>query len=206
MYAEMLRDDMVPGEERKHDYYEIITAESERLSRLIQNVLELARLERGNRPMNLEVGNPGPLLREVVRTLAPHATDRGFELVVQAPDDLPAVRFDRDGLTQVLINLVDNAIKFSAEAADKRVIIEARPSAGGIALRVVDFGPGVPQRHLRNLFQPFYRGERELVRRTQGTGIGLALVSGLVRGMGGAVRAWNPTAGGFAVELSLVGA
>lgn len=203
MYAEMLRDDMVPSDERKHDYYEIITAESERLSRLIQNVLELARLERGSRPMNLEVGDPAPLVREVARTLAPHAADRGFTLEVDAPPALPPVRFDRDGLTQVLINLVDNAIKFSADAAEKRVIIEASASGGGVTLRVRDFGPGVPQRHMRHLFQPFYRGERELVRRTQGTGIGLALVSGLVRGMGGAVRAWNPPQGGFLVELSL---
>lgn len=203
MYAEMLRDDLVPSEDKRRAYYETITAESERLTRLIQNVLELARLERGTRALQVEVGDPVAVLREVARFLAPHAAERGFVLEVVAPDGLLSVRFDRDALTQVLMNLVDNAIKFSADATDKRVVLEAGLVEGGVSLSVRDFGPGVPQRHLRRIFEPFYRGERELVRRTQGTGIGLALVSGLVARMGGKVKAWNPPGGGLRVEIGL---
>lgn len=203
MYAEMLRDDLVESEDKRRSYYEIITSESERLTRLIQNVLELAKLERGSRALRPEVGDPAAVLREVARTLGPHAAERGFNLEVAAQGPLPAARFDRDALTQVLVNLVDNAIKFSSEAQDRWIVLEAEAVEDGVCLRVRDHGPGVPARHLRRIFEPFYRGERELTRRTQGTGIGLALVDGLVRGMGGRVRAWNAREGGLVVELRL---
>jgi len=203
MYAEMLRDDLVESDEKRHGYYEIITSESERLTRLIQNVLELAKLERGTRSLRPEVGDPAAVLSEVARTLGPHAAERGFNLEVAVSGPLPAARFDRDALTQVLVNLVDNAIKFSSDAQDRWIVLEAEAAEDGVCLRVRDHGPGVPARHLRRIFEPFYRGERELTRRTQGTGIGLALVDGLVRGMGGRVSAWNAREGGLVVELHL---
>ncbi len=203
MYGEMLRDDLVSSEEKRRSYYEIITLESERLTRLIQNVLELAKLERGARSLAIEVGDPVPVLREVARTLGPHAAEHGFTLEVLALAPLPSVRFDRDALTQVLVNLVDNAIKFSSDASDRRILLEARPTADGVTLAVRDHGPGVPARQLRRVFEPFFRGERELTRKTQGTGIGLALVDGLVRGMGGRVSASNAREGGLVVELTL---
>lgn len=203
MYAEMLRDDLVPSDEKRREYYAIIGSESERLTRLIQNVLELAKLERGRRVVALEVGDPSEVLGEVARTLGPHAAERGFALELQIDGPLPAARYDRDALTQVLVNLVDNAIKFSAEAADRRVVLQAGADGDGLFLRVRDHGPGVPPRQLRHVFEPFWRGERELVRRTQGTGIGLALVDGLARAMGARARAWNAPEGGLVVELRL---
>jgi len=206
MMAEILRDGMVPSEERRQQYYETITAESERLSRLIANVLELARLERGSRQVERVVGPVGPLLEAVIEILGPHAKERGFSLEIEASPDLPPVSMDRDALLQVLVNLVDNAIKFAAGAEDKRIVLQARAVGGEIVLSVRDHGPGVPAGQLRRIFQPFYRGERELTRRTKGTGIGLALVAGLVRRMGGRVDARNHPEGGLEVRVVLVGA
>ncbi len=203
MMAEILRDGMVPGPERAQQYYETITAESERLSRLIGNVLELARLEKGSREVERVVGPVGPLLEQVVDILGPHAKERGFSLELEVAPDLPPVSMDRDALLQVLVNLVDNAIKFAASAEDKRVVLQARAAGAEIVLSVRDHGPGVPSGQLRRIFQPFYRGERELTRSTKGTGIGLALVAGLVRRMGGRVDARNHPEGGLEVRVVL---
>jgi signal transduction histidine kinase len=201
MYGEMLRDGIVPTEEKRAEYYRTITTESERLSRLIDNVLEFSRLEKGTREMNLVVGDLAPVVEEAVEWLRPHAEKEGFGLVVEAAPGLPPVRFDRDALVQVVFNLVDNALKYARDATDKRIRVECCVQDGEVALLVRDSGPGVPARHLSRLFEPFYRGEDELTRRTQGTGIGLALVKGLSERMGGVISGRNADAGGFEVRI-----
>ncbi len=208
MYSEMLRDGFVLNEGKRAEYYETMAAESERLSRLIQNVLELSNLEHNRASTGAEpsVGAVRPVLEEAIRVLERHARDKGFTIELDAPDDLPTVRFERDGLLQVLINLVDNAIKFSQGTDTKVVVVQARAAGHGIALSVRDHGPGVPQRQLKRIFQPFFRGERELTRKTKGTGIGLALVKGIVERMGGQVTARNHPAGGFEVLVALTSA
>ena len=202
MYGEMLRDGMVP-EARRVKYYTTITEESERLSRLIDNVLTLSRLEKGSGLVQLRVGEVGPAVERAVAVLRPHAQQRGFSLDVRIAPALPPVAIDEDALAQVLVNLVDNALKFAADAPDKRIELEVVALEGAIQLRVRDRGPGVPARQLSRIFQPFYRGERELTRQTQGTGIGLALVEGLVGGMGGTVSARNHPGGGFEIAVRL---
>ena len=203
MYGEILREGMVPSEEKRQEYYGTITAESERLSRLIDNVLELSRLEKGTRTVHATVGSIGPVLEEVARILRPHARKMGFELELQVAADLPAATFDRDALQQVLINLVDNALKFACNAEDKIVTLACERAGDELVLRVRDRGPGVPSVQVGRVFQPFFRGERELTRRTKGTGIGLALVKGLVEQMGGRVAARNHPGGGFEVSIAL---
>lgn len=203
MYGEMLRDGVVPDPNKQQRYYTHITAEAERLSRLIGNVLELARLEKGRRPMNPTVGDAGDALRAVAELFGPQAAAAGFELVVEAPAGLPAVKVDRDALVQVIFNLVDNAVKYARDAEDRRVVLRAEAAGDGVALVVRDHGPGVPARQLRQVFEPFFRGERELTRTAKGTGIGLALVRGLIDGMGGAVVARNAQGGGLEVRITL---
>jgi len=211
LHGEMLRDGMVVDEARRQDYYCTITAECERLSRLVNNVLELARLEKGERHLETRIGPLAPLLRELVAVVEPHARACGFTVAVDlggaalagGDDQGPSVRYERDALLQVLINLVDNALKFARDATDKRVLVSARIDGDHVRLCVRDHGPGVPERQLTRIFQPFYRGERELTRTTTGTGIGLSLVKGLCEAMGGAVRARNLIAGGFEVEVAL---
>lgn len=207
MYSEMLRDGYVLSEDKRDEYYATMAAESERLSRLIQNVLELSRLEKGaNRGGgDLVTGDVRPVLEEGLRVLERHARDRGFTLRLEVEPDLPAVRYERDGLLQVLINLVDNGIKFSKDADPREVVVEALRKGDGVQVRIRDHGPGVPQKQLRSIFQPFFRGERELTRRTKGTGIGLALVKGIVERMGGSVTARNHPDGGFEVRVGLAG-
>jgi signal transduction histidine kinase len=203
MYGEMLRDDLVPSESKRREYYRTITDESERLSRLINNVLEFSRLEKGTRSMHLVAGPIGGVLEEAAERLRPHARREGFELVLDVDADLPPLRFDRDALLQVLFNLVDNAMKYARDAQRREIRIEARCQGGGAVLAVRDFGPGVSARQAARVFEPFYRGEHELTRTTKGTGIGLALVKELAERMGAAVSAANVAGGGFRVQLAL---
>jgi signal transduction histidine kinase len=203
MYGEMLRDGLVPNDAKRQEYYGTITAESERLSRLIDNVLEFSRLEKGTREMRLVVGPLGPVVDEVAALLRPHAEREGFTLRADVEPDLPPVRFERDALFQVLLNLVDNAIKYARGASIRDVTIEVRRHGPGVSIAVRDHGPGVAPRHLVRIFEPFHRGEDELVRTTQGTGLGLALVESLVARMGGTVAGRNASGGGFEVRVEL---
>ncbi|RIK89351.1 MAG: hypothetical protein DCC71_26025, partial [Proteobacteria bacterium] len=203
MYGEMLRDDLVPGEAKRREYYRTITAESERLSRLVDNVLEFARLEKGAREMRVEAGAVGPVVEEVAALLAPHAASLGFALRARVEPELPPVRFERDALLQVLVNLVDNATKYARDAASREIVLACRREGDGVVVGVRDRGPGVASRHLGRIFEPFHRGEDELVRTTQGTGLGLALVKSLVERMGGTVRGDNAPGGGFEVRVAL---
>lgn len=202
MYAEMLRDGMVPTSERQRAYHHTITMEADRLGRLISNVLELARLERGGPGPTEVVGAIEPVLREAVEIVRPHAAQAGFALVVTVEPDLPPVRIDRDALIQIVVNLVDNAVKFAAQG-ERTVALALSRDGERVLLRVRDHGPGVPRAHLRKVFDPFWRGERELTRKTRGTGLGLALVRGLCEQSGGRVTAGNHPDGGFQVSVLL---
>ncbi len=203
MYGEMLRDGMVPKEDKRQQYYEVMTAETERLTRLVQNVLELSQLEKKKRSMKIEVGNVLPVVEEALALIEPHAEKQGFSLRLVAEDSLPQVRFDRDALLQVLFNLVDNALKYSRNADHKEIVLSCLKQGERVAVTVTDHGPGVRRRHLKKIFEPFYRAESELTRTSKGTGIGLALVRGLVEQMGGSVAGANGANGGFEVEVSL---
>ncbi len=201
MYGEMLRDGIVLEEGRRLEYYETITSEAERLTRLIDNVLEFSRLERGQRRLDTLRQPLGPLIEEVSRILTPHARAQEFRLELELEAGLPAVQFDRDAVAQILFNLVDNALKYARDAQRKEVVIRVAREGAAIGLSVTDFGPGVPREQLPHVFDAFYRGEQELTRKNKGTGIGLALVKGLCEEMGLEISARNRPEGGFEVTL-----
>jgi signal transduction histidine kinase len=201
MYGEMLRDGLVASEAKRDEYYRHITTESERLSRLINNVLEFARLEKGTRAMVLTTGSLAPAVRDLAALVRPHVEGQGLALDVEVDDALPPVRFEPDALMQVLWNLLDNAVKYARDAEPKRVALRCWSDDGGVHVAVRDHGPGVAPRHLGRIFEPFYRGESELTRRSQGTGLGLALVRGLVERMDARVSGRNVTDGGFEVDI-----
>ena len=203
LYGEMLRDGLVPDEAKRRQYFSVITAESERLTRLVNNVLELAKLQRKRQDVSLIAGPVEPVLREVVDIVEPHAKKEGFEIRIQVSPDLPDALYDRDGLQQVLFNLIDNAIKYANNGSKKLILIEAEQRDTGVSVSVSDHGPGLSERYVGKVFEPFFRGESELTRTAKGTGIGLALVRGLVESMGGKVTAENLAGGGFKVRLSL---
>lgn len=153
--------------------------------------------------LDLLVGDISAVAREVVESFRPHAQREGFDVSFESAQALPAVRFERDALTQVLFNLLDNALKYSARAEQRTIAVRCEPAAqGGVHLFVSDRGPGVPVGQLELIFEPFYRAQNELTRTQKGTGIGLSLVRGLVTRMHGTVRGRN-LAPGFEVCVTL---
>jgi signal transduction histidine kinase len=191
MYGEMLMAGWA-DEARKQSYYEYIHAESERLSRLIENVLQLARLtHRGPQIEGKRV--TGAELMDLVRSkIATQAERAGFRVELRNEAEAAEVFVDADAFTQIVINLVDNALKFSRSAERKVIEIACRPErSGGVLLTVRDYGPGIPKGQLKKIFELFYRPMNELTRETVGTGIGLALVRELSHTMGGRVEARN---------------
>jgi signal transduction histidine kinase len=205
MHAEMLEENLVDGAPKRREYYRTITRESERLSRLIDNVLTFAQLERRNHRLEVRVGDISGVVRESVDVLRPHVQAHAFTIELQLPSPvtlLPEVRFEPDSLKQVLFNLVDNALKYARDGAERKIVVRCLPEADGVALSVCDQGPGVRRDQLKTIFEPFFRGENELTRKNQGTGLGLSLVKGLASAMGASVRCEN-TRPGFAVHLNL---
>jgi signal transduction histidine kinase len=203
MYGEMLKAGWA-DEAKKQTYYDYIHSESERLSRLIENVLQLARLTRNTQHFDLKRATVAELMDMVRSKIATQVERAGFALAVRndAPADTEVV-IDPDCFTQIVINLVDNALKFSAGAGRKAVeIASRRESDGRVLLTVRDFGPGIPKSQMKKIFDLFYRPENELTRETAGTGIGLALVRQLAAAMDGRVDVRNCEPGAeFRVSL-----
>jgi signal transduction histidine kinase len=187
MYSEMLREGWA-ADEKRPGYYRYIHDEAERLSRLVTNVLQLARMSRDELRVEVRPVGLAEALAQARPTLASLAEQAGFTLAVDCETGA-RVRADPDALTQVLINLVDNSIKFAGgDLPDqaRRIEIRCLPAERGWAiLSVRDQGPGIPRHQRRRALALFQRLEREATRETKGTGIGLALVDRLMRAMGG---------------------
>lgn len=193
MYGELLREGWA-SEEKKRSYYDFIFDESERLSRLINNVLQLARMTRNEQQAELQVMEVSQLLRTIESKISSQVERSGFELEVVCADAVQeaSILIDPDWLTQIMINLVDNAIKFSSKASVKRVVISAQHAGEHrVQFTVRDYGPGIENAQMKKIFQLFYRSESELTRETVGTGIGLSLVQQMVSNMNGKISVVN---------------
>jgi signal transduction histidine kinase len=213
MYGEMLRAGWITDAARLQSYYDFIFFESERLSRLIANVLQLARLTNHDASLSLQAYGLCQLLDLIRSTVSTQAEAAGFVLHFVEPgkaDDVAActVLAEADAFVQICINLVDNAIKFSAQAEPQRIDVGFRLSPGRppqAVFFVRDYGPGVAREQMQRIFQLFYRGENELTRHTKGTGIGLALVKELAAKMHARVEVQNHDPGAeFRVLLPVV--
>ncbi|MBN1379961.1 MAG: HAMP domain-containing histidine kinase [Gammaproteobacteria bacterium] len=208
MYGEMLREGWA-DEKKKKSYYEFIHDESERLSRLIANVLQLARMTRNDLQVDLRAISIGELMDTIRSKIVSQVEHAGFNVNIQYDERIAdtEISLDADFFSQIVINLVDNAIKFSVKAEQKTIEIEARRLTGNeIVFSVRDYGPGIPKNQIRKIFQLFYRSENELTRETVGTGIGLALVHKLTTAMRGRVDVINRNPGAeFRLTFPIVG-
>ena len=197
MYGEMLREGWVP-EEKKPSYYEFIHTESERLSRLIHNVLQLARMTRNTLQIKLKPVSVAELMDGIRSKVSSQVERSGFRLNIHYEAEAGQARLmvDADCFTQIIINLVDNALKFSAKSEAKvlDIVCQAR-SDQTLVFSVRDYGPGIPKNQMKKIFGLFYRLENELTRETTGTGIGLALVHQLALMMKGTVELVNRSPG-----------
>lgn len=193
MYSEMLSAGWT-DENRKQHYYRLIHDESERLSRLINNVLQLARAEREQLSIQTDAVSVAQVLERAEEKLRAQVSASGFEFECKHDKEAPEthISVDEDAVQQILINLVDNAIKFTPAGAAQRIVLSSeRIGTREVAIRVRDYGKGIPPEQMRRIFDLFYRAETELTRETTGTGIGLALVQQLAQAMGARIDVAN---------------
>ncbi|MBO7383814.1 MAG: HAMP domain-containing histidine kinase [Fibrobacter sp.] len=182
MSAELLQ--MSSGkmtDEKRMQKYSQIASESDRLTRLIQNVLNLSKLDGNRWTANIKKDRPKAVLDDFVTMYTKNIEDHGFSLTVSCDTEVNSIQLmmDRDAIMQILTNLVDNSLKFSVKADYKMIVIELRLDVDHVYLAVRDYGPGIPQSEMKKVFQEFYRVENEMTRTTQGTGIGLSMVKKL---------------------------
>jgi signal transduction histidine kinase len=197
MYGEMLKEGWT-DEDKRQSYYEFIHDESERLSRLISNVLQLARITRNEPKFDLKPTEVGELMSMTESKISSQIERAGFMCRFRRDEesDQATIRIDEDCFAQILINLVDNAIKFSKDADQKIIEIGSSLTSGNeILFSVRDYGPGIPKDQMKKIFQLFYRSESELTRETVGTGIGLTIVHQLTVAMNGKVDLINAEPG-----------
>jgi signal transduction histidine kinase len=206
MFAELLAEERVTERDKQRRYLDIITAETARLTRLINNVLDFARLEHGEKKYRFEDCDLATVVRDTAEAYRPHLESAGFGLAVAtAPAPLP-VRADRDALAQVLTNLLSNAEKYSGDSRELSLEVwrEERPLPYA-EVRVLDRGLGVPHGCAEKIFEQFYRAHDCLDSGIQGSGLGLTLARQIARAHGGDV-AYTPRDGGgscFALRLPL---
>jgi two-component system sensor histidine kinase KdpD len=177
--------------EERRELIETIADEAERLERLVRNTLELSRIRAGALDVTLEPVDIADLVRHAVRRLRPIA--RAHRVRLDVPDDLPAVWLDVTMLEQILLNLLENALRFAPPGSE--ILVGARVAGDFIELRVADHGPGVPAEARERIFEEFQSVDMRPDR--AGTGLGLAIVRALVTAHGGTVR-YEDTKGGGA--------
>jgi signal transduction histidine kinase len=203
MYAEMLEKNWVKSQDKAVEYYSNMRQESERLSRLIENVLDFSRIQKGRKKYAFNAGNINKCVADVVEMMRPYAVQKGFSIRTE-PGQIEQATFDADAVTQIVVNLLDNAIKYALDAEDKTITVRTKAEEKFTVIEVEDHGPGVPHRQRNKVFEQFYRPAAESTRETTGTGLGLALVKKFAEAHNGFVEiiSAKPTGAIFRVALA----
>jgi signal transduction histidine kinase len=203
LYAETLELGRIPDDTKKLEYYRIVRKESERLTGLINNILDFSRIEAGRKEYDFRETDLPSLVRETLDSYHYQIEQHGFRYEERISNDLPVVRVDREAIARSLLNLVNNALKYSAD--DKFLAVNLYRENGSVKLDVIDHGIGIPRAEQNKIFDKFYRVCDPLCHDNKGSGLGLALVQHIVNAHGGKVSVEsNPGKGSkFTITLPL---
>ncbi len=188
--------DSLPAATRK-DLLENIHDEAERLERLVNNLLEMTKLESGAVQLKKELHIPGEIIGSAIARVEERLGKRS--LTTQISPDLPLVPMDALLIEQVLVNLLDNALKYTPDGAPIGISVEAKD--GQLVVEVADRGPGIPEEDLPRLFEKFYRGPQRETK--SGAGLGLSICKGIIEIHGGAITAENGPGGGALFRFTI---
>jgi signal transduction histidine kinase len=176
--AEMLVRNRVPSIDRKQKYYSTILQQSERLSHLIDNILDFTKMEEGHKVFHFEKADIVPVVRDIVDLFRELKVSQGFQINLEVPETLPLIVFDRESVEQVIYNLIDNACKYSHES--KTIDVQLFSTLSNIIISVGDYGVGIRKEDQEKIFSRFYRAGEELTQNVKGSGIGLAIVKQII--------------------------
>jgi two-component system phosphate regulon sensor histidine kinase PhoR len=190
MFGELLLLDRVKSDDKRKQYLQIIVGESERLSALIDNVLDFAKVERGKAAYEFVPGDLGAIVARAVEVYRYRAEREEMEVDLVIEPDLPGARVDARAIELAVINLLDNALKYAKEGG--RIDVSVTDGHGVVEIRVEDHGPGIAKLEQEMIFERFVRGTAASARRVRGSGIGLALVKYIAEAHGGRVRVVSP--------------
>jgi two-component system phosphate regulon sensor histidine kinase PhoR len=199
-YAETLLEG-VNSDETLRDFLEIIRKNAQRMARLTEDLLILARVESGDKKLQLRPVSAAELLRDASDYFFDHRADSGMTLEV-VNEALKMVSADRDAVFQVFSNLIDNASKYASQGG--RILIGAHDVEGFVQFYVRDFGPGIASEHLPRLFERFYRVDKARSRESGGTGLGLAIAKHIMLAHGGSITAESELNHGCTFVFSLL--
>lgn len=187
---------------RAENYLGIIRRECSRLGRLIENVLDFSKIERGIKQYSFEYEDPAAVVRMAVDSFRPHAEEQGFTLALDIAEPLPELRLDADAISQVILNLLSNAVKYSDAVKDIRVHAYQRNT--NVVIEVSDRGIGIAAAELSKVFEDFYRADQRLNSQKQGgMGLGLTLARQIVRAHGGEISVRSEVGQGSTFTFTL---
>jgi signal transduction histidine kinase len=205
LYAETLELGRLTNKEKYQEYFRIIREESERLTALINNILDFSRIEAGRKEYEFKETDLPQLVRSTLDSYRFQIEQNGFKFEENIADNIPPVHVDREAIARSLLNLVNNALKYSKD--QKFIGVNLYRSNGSVKLEVQDHGIGIPADEHDKIFEKFYRCGDPLVHNIKGSGLGLALVRHIVRAHGGEVQVESAPEKGskFTIRLPLDG-
>jgi signal transduction histidine kinase len=201
LYAETLELGRITTNEKKHEYYSIIRKESERLTALINNILDFSRIEAGRKEYDFKETDLAELVRNTLDSYRFQIEQQGFALEEQIEPNIPKVRVDREAIARALVNLVNNALKYSDN--EKFLGVKLYREQSVLKLEVIDRGIGIERHEQSRIFEKFYRTCDPLVHNTKGSGLGLSLVQHITEAHGGEVEVESTPGHGSKFTLSL---
>ena len=201
LYAETLELGRITTQEKKQQYYRIIRKESERLTALINNILDFSRIEAGRKEYEFREADIAELVRNTLDSYRYQIEQQGFAFEESIDSNLPAVPVDREAIARALVNLVNNALKYSND--EKFLGVKLYRENGVLKLEVADRGIGIARRDQSKIFEKFYRTGDPLVHNTKGSGLGLSLVRHITQAHGGEIAVESTPGKGSKFTLSL---
>jgi signal transduction histidine kinase len=201
MFADTLLLNRTTSKEEERECLETIGSETERLSRLVERILDFSRMEAGRKAYHFAWLDVSNLVNNAISACRPIIENTKIEINSSIPDDLPQISADRDAIIEVLINLLSNAIKYSNE--NDKVEISARHENSKIVIAVRDYGIGIPRLEHSKIFKKFYRVDNHRTSQVSGSGLGLSLVDYIVRAHGGEMKVSSKPGDGSTFEIHL---
>jgi two-component system phosphate regulon sensor histidine kinase PhoR len=200
MFAETLELGRVKSDEKRQEYYKIISSETSRLGGIVNKILNFSQIEAGKRKYHIEKVNINDLAENVVNTYRFHLQSKGFKFSYELEDKLPSIKADGEAVSEAVINLIDNAVKYSLYR--KEILLKTGITNGKVFIEVRDKGIGISEENRQKIFEKFFRVTSGNLHNTKGTGLGLTIVKHIMDAHGGEVTLESKAGAGSSFKLN----